>query len=95
MVHGTCVVSALCFKPELHGEFHLGSFSVRMGALSANNFEEMVLPITNIVRNATDNTIRVSEIFFDLGKPICSHLEGFLDADYMQVNRVAWMLLFN
>ena len=93
MVHGTCVISASLSKPELHCEFHLWSFAIGMSTLSANDFEEVVLTITTIVLNAA--AFRVGKIFFNLGEPICSHLEGFLDTDYMQVNTVAWMFLFN
>ena len=94
MVHGGCVISARLSEPPLHGILHLWSFIfVGMCALSANNFEEMVLTITDIVRDTA--ATRVRKIIFDLSEPVCSQLKSFLDEDSVQVNTVAWSFLID
>ena len=85
------MISAHLIEPPLHGIFHLGSFTVGMGALPANYFEQMILSITDIVFDTA--AFWVSKIIFDLGEPICSQLEGFLDTDYVQINTVARVFL--
>lgn len=94
MVHGAGVIPIGSDEPLFHGVLHLGAVFVGVGALSADDLEEMVLSITNIVSYAA-TLLGVLEIFVDLYEPVCCELKGFLDANNMQVNALWWCLFFN
>ena len=93
MVHRTCVINLLLFKPPFHCIFHFWVFAIRMRSLPTDNLEEMILSVSTIVLYTT--TIWISEIISDLCESICSQLSSFLDSYCVQINTIAWVLLFN
>ena len=93
MVHRTGVINLLLFEPPFHCIFHFWAFAIRMRSLSTDDLEEMILSVSTIVLWAT--TIWVSEIISDLCESICSLLSSFLDSNYVQINTITWVLLFN
>ena len=93
MVNRASVIPTLLTEPLLHGVFHLGSVGIRMGTLSANNFEEMVLAIANIVFDTT--AAWVCKVLLNSCESVCSLLKGLFYADYMQVDTVRRLFLFD
>ena len=93
MVKRSSMVYVCLGKPLLHGIFHLRPILVRVSALSANNLEQMVLPVAAIVLDTIATW--VCKVLLDLLEPIGCELQGFLNADHMQVNRVAGVLFLH
>ena len=92
VVQRTGVVSIQLTEPLLHGVFHLRAVLIRMGALSANDFEEVVLAVATVVLDSAGGGIR--QVLLDLCEPVGCELQRLFHTDHMQVNRIAGMLLF-
>ena len=62
------VVSIQLAEPLLHGIFHLRPVLVRVGTLSTNDFEKVVLSVATVVLDSAAGGIR--QVLLDLGEPV-------------------------
>ena len=72
VVQRTGVVSIQLTKPLLHGVFHLRAVLIRVGALSTNDFEKVVLSVATVVLDSATGGIR--QVLLYLGESVSCEL---------------------